>query len=239
MPPLKRKRTAQSSGERGSAVVPFKRSRYFAPVAGGRNIYGSRYARFSRTGLMTRRSYPAELKNIDIDGLAAPTLGTTTGFVTSLNNVVQGVTAVTRIGRGTVMRSVEFRLAFTMAATSTLAESIRVMLVYDRRTNGAAITGATVLETDSIEAPYNMANMGRFKVLYDKTKVIGTGGPQSIGFYFKKKVSLPVNYGLGNAGTVADISIGGLSLVVWSSSTVGTAVPTTDQNFSRVLFQDT
>lgn len=238
MPPLKRKREYGASGM-GVGKLLFSKSRKFPPV-GIRYGYGaSRYARFSRTGLMTRRSYAAELKNIDVDGIAAPTLGTTTGSVTALNNVVQGITAVTRIGRGTVMRSVEFRLAFTMAATSTLAESIRVMVVYDRRTNGAAITGATVLETDSIEAPYNMANMGRFKVLYDKTKVIGTGGPQSIGFYFKKKVNLPVNYGLGNAGTAADISIGGLSLIVWSSSTVATAVPTTDQNFSRVLFQDT
>jgi len=236
MPPLFKRKRDYATGMGVGKLLYSKKSKIPYAIRYG---YGrSKYAKFSRVGLGTRRSYANELKNIDTDGIAVPALGVTTAAVTAVNNVVQGITAVTRIGRGTVVRQVEFRLQLAMAATSTLSEAWRVMVVYDTRTNGAAITGATVLEADAIENPYNMANAGRFKILYDKTKYVGTAGPQVVSFYMKKRVSLPVNYGLGNAGTSADISTGGISILVWISGTVGVAVSTLNQNYSRVLFQD-
>lgn len=231
MPPLKRKRVA---GFALGTYVP----RPYQKQRTSRAYPARRSYPFSRTGLMTRRSRRAELKNIDIDGINAPALAAVTASVTAINSVVQGITAVTRVGRGAVMRQVEVRLSWGMAATTTLNDTRRVMIVYDRRSNGAAITGATVLEVDSLEAPLNMANAGRFKILYDKTLNVGTAGPQNMNFYYKKKVNLPTNYGLGNGGTVADIASGGISILVWSTGTAGVAVPVLNENYSRVLFED-
>lgn len=188
-----------------------------------------------------------ELKNLDISALNQPALAATSGTVTVINSCAQGTTAVTRVGRMTRVTSIEMRLSYVPAATQTgVTERRRVMIVRDKRSNGSTITGADVLETDSLASPLDMANIGRFQVLYDKTKWMHfsvTTSPDSdasgnMQFYFKKNCNYLTNYGLGNAGTAADISVGGIWVIIWSNGGAGTAVPVADQSFTRVTFSD-
>lgn len=185
-----------------------------------------------------------ELKNLDISSLNQPALGATSGTVTIINSCSQGTTAVTRVGRMTRVTSIEMRLSYIPAANVVgFTERRRVMIVRDKRSNGSTITGADVLETDSLASPLDMANIGRFQVLYDKTKWAGTlqSLPDQSGameFYFKKNCNYITNYGLGNAGTAADISVGGIWVIIWSNGQAATALPAADQSFTRVTFAD-
>lgn len=191
-----------------------------------------------------------ELKFIETADTTAIPAGTPATLLTGgfqpllINGSVPGTGATNRIGRKIFMRSVLIRAAVAAAATTT-SGLVRLMLVYDSQTNGAAFQDTDLLTpADGTPNPYitskqNLDNRDRFKVLMDKVYYLSAGTAvtdTNVRYCMKfKKIAYPVIYNAGSAGTVADINTGGLFFC--SMCTNGTAAP----NFrldARVRFSD-
>lgn len=197
----------------------------------------ARAATYNRTVRAGRSTM--EYKNLDIGSVNIPNTTVQTGAVTLLNGCAQGTTATTRIGRMIKMTSLYFKLVFCVSSTSVLAEAIRVLVVYDKQPNGAALTAANVMEVDTLTSPVNLGNQRRFKILYDQTKAcIGTAGPQNVVFAVKaKKLNKLVEFNTGSTGNIGDIQTGSLYMIVYKTGTLATTNETV-AFYSRVLFSD-
>lgn len=199
----------------------------------------------SRGGAVyARRMGPAEKKNIDqLNVSLGPTaVGTTTGVVTLLNGCVTGGQPINRIGRRICMTSVLIRGRLNLAATSAGNCQARIVVFYDKQTNKAAPVATDVLANDLIESPMTLANTHRFRVLRDiVVPCLGTAGPQC--HYVDEYIKLPPGCrdaefidGAG-AGTVADITSGGLFTLVYLQNFI--TVAAVSQAFdTRVRFTD-
>ena len=105
------------------------------------------------------------------------------------------------------------RITIKLSALEALGTSVRLMLVYDRKPNGANATITDMLFQDEMRAPYNTVGQskGRFQFLGDR--IVSFDSEQAHWndkFYMKK--NLPVIYN-GNAETVADVMKGNFLIV--------------------------
>lgn len=163
--------------------------------------------------------------------------------VTFLNGLAQGAGDSQRIGKNVTWRSVQMRLNFYPATTSTLAGRFRVVVVYDRQTNGSQPTAANVFETDLGYSPLNLANSARFLVLFDKyTSVIGpiVGGaagtaPPFATLKLYRKVKLETLYG-PTTDAVTSVLTGGIFMYIFNLG-FATANPRWD-GFMRLRYTD-
>ena len=79
-----------------------------------------------------------------------------TGAVTLVNGIARGDEINERNGRELTMRSIQFN-ARAYATSGTGSDQIgRVLIVYDRQTNAAALTGAQVLASFDTNSPRNL-----------------------------------------------------------------------------------
>lgn len=217
----------------GRGVRRAPAARRYGPVGFIPSRGGATYAR-----RMTR----TEKKNID-QNVTLSGFGSATGSLTLLNACTAGGLPTNRVGRRIIMTSVMLRGRFQMAPTSTGTCSIRVIIFYDKQTNKSNPIATDLLVSDTIEALNLLANSHRFKILRDIIiPCVGTAGPQSA--YLNEYIKIPrgcheVEYVDGaGAGTVADITSGGLFALVYSDNLIGTA--SLSQNLNcRVRFTDT
>lgn len=207
------------------------------------------------------RSNAAERNAVDVTGTAVTY--NSTGTFTLLNGTVPGDNLQNRKGRKIAMQSVNVRglIRFNQAGTAPNFDYLRMMIVYDRQTNGAApVIGDIIQSLDRTGATasssldqLNLSNSDRFKIIAEEVHGIvdesvaaggGSSGPpqfqseKPITFKrFIKLGGLETRYNAGTAGTVADINTGSLYLV-----TVGLPAVADSQwalNFStRVRFTD-
>lgn len=151
----------------------------------------------------------------------------------TMNILIQGAAPYQRIGSHVNWKSMRIRVAFRPNGTA-VQDALRMVVIYDRQTNGVAPTWADVIQdTDQSGATgtynlsgLNMNNRERFLCLADSTIVvpsIGTWTPPGTGLgipdatrsllidrYIKLR-DLTSHY-KATAGTVGDISTGGLFL---------------------------
>ncbi len=163
----------------------------------GRDRTGGYYGRY------TGRN--AELKFLDTDvddAVVASVLG-----VNEITIIPQGDSESERIGRKITIKSIHVKGTVKLedAATSaTATDCVTCMLIQDKQTNGAAMTAAQFLEVDDFESFRNLANSGRFRVLYTHTFVMkcGGGGPTAGTIWggdvkfinINKKCNIPIEY---------------------------------------------
>jgi len=164
-----------------------------------------------------------------------------------------------RIGRSILIHKVKVRghiVVNTQAAQAATDPSsyIRLMLVQDTQTNAAQMTGAQLMNDGSaadatINSFQNPNNFGRFRVLKDKTIVIGnpggfndgaaTGATNGLVRPFKMvvnfKTPVKVQFNATNGGTVADIVDNSFHIVV-GANTISLA-PTLSY-YSRVAYKE-
>lgn len=185
----------------------------------------------------------AEKKNIDSTVTFAG-LNVATGTVTVLNACTAGGLPTNRVGRRICMKSVLIKGFFSMQPTSTQSCPIRMIIVYDKQTNKAAPAAADILAADAIQNPNLLANSHRFQVIRDIIiPCIGTAGPQSVYVNEYAKINLETEFidGAG-AGTVADITSGGLFALAYANGTTaagGIGVAVIANNITtRVRFTD-
>lgn len=150
----------------------------------------------------------------------AVTTVSTAGSALLINAMLPGDVNGTREGDYVTLKTLKLRIQWVTADVSQL---MRVMVVLDRDSRGAAITLTELLDTTVVLNPTlafrNLDYASRFKVIFDRT----IAGAQLTDSSNQKmnvnlKIGNKVNYGLGTAGTIADISSGALYIVLYSDS---------------------
>lgn len=193
--------------------------------------------------LVKRRT--EERKNIDAGSAAMITIAQTTSNLLLLNGVDDGATSTTRIGRRITMSSLEVRFVGSMAATSAGSSPLRLTVVYDRQSNGAAPAATDVFNVDAIYAMMNLSNSRRFKVIIDElVETVSTAGPAGWNLKLWRdftakgtKSGLEVEFNENSTATITSIVTGSLYAFVWQNGNIITAAPT-HELFTRVRFTD-
>lgn len=165
-----------------------------------------------------------EKKWLDTTVTAFPT-GIGTGTLSLLNGIAPGTSSSTRIGSRIEVKSVQFKYNFQSGTSATGVTPLRIKIVYDKESNGAAPLATDILSIDSIDGLNNLNNAGRFITLFDQiwNPNTGTGTSATASAWQAQvlegfvKCSLPVKYNAGTAGTIADISSGAIYALTYSN----------------------
>jgi len=163
---------------------------------------------------------PGELKARDVasGAFAGADWG---GVAVLLNGIARGDDIDERTGRQVMMRSYELSVLWHQAAPGAHPEPCvaRLLVVYDKQTNGAALTPAQVLTAtgtlNAATSPKQLENRERFTILRDIRTPMAAAEtsdyeppPKALKIY--QSFMLPVTFNAGDAGTVADITTGSL-----------------------------
>jgi len=181
----------------------------------------------------------SELKFTDVAStttLAAGSVAFTSAGL--LNGLVPNSTATGRIGRRVNMKSLYLRLTFQLATTSTGGAPLRVLVIYDKQSNGAAPTATDVLTASTFVSPNNISNRDRFVTLCDQiTQPVSTGGTSQVALNIYKKLNMAIQFNAGTAGTIADITSGGVYLFLAQGGSILTANPSVEW-YARIRYSD-
>lgn len=177
------------------------------------------------------------MKDITLAITAGVTAASNAANVTFLNGVAQGVGAGQRVGRMIRMKSLLLRWMASFAPTTAGASALRLLVVYDRSSNGAAAAATDILVANTIAAPMNLGNASRFLTLIDElVPCLGGSTPAVAISRFIVLDDLPVEYS-GTGATTASIATGAIRMFVWQDGNIITADPTVTA-YSRIRFED-
>lgn len=175
-------------------------------------------------------------------------VNTNVGTPYLLNGTSQGSGGTNRTGRQFRMERLELRMTFSSASTQTYTDLIRVMVVLDKESRGAAPTTAEILENTTfglgvLTSPYNFNNTSRFSILHDayveiRPAVLVAGAPEATYAVHTLKLNLGnrrVKCYNTNTGTVSDIDEGSLYVISHGAQTAALA---NISCYSRLVFRD-
>lgn len=188
-----------------------------------------------------------ERKNIDVDLNA--TVATLPSLVTAtpvlLNTYAAGTGPTGTIGRKATNLSVHVRMTITAGGGTTFS-GIRVLVVYDRQPNGAALSAATLLgaTTYGSASLLNLAYSDRFSVILDEYRTLYPGSTatsadsqiQVINRYCKCK--LPSEAVSSFSGGIGQIASGAIWMLAWSDVAAASNPPSVLVGASRIRFID-
>lgn len=183
-----------------------------------------------------RPSYP-EKKAIDV---AASYVLNTTGSVALLNGCPRGDNLSERIGRRITMKNITLRGVAQGTTATGVSQLCRVIVVYDKQTNGVAPAVTDVLVSATGSAFMNLSYSKRFKIIIDKQFTVQSSlatDEKDISLYEYRKLNDQVEFNNGDAGTVADITTGALWLITVGSEAAGATAGAVPIN-TRVRFTD-
>lgn len=222
--------------------TPLMRAPSAAAAAAAR--YRMRPYRNRRTGGLILA--PGEFKSVDT--VITGDLNQT-GTISLINGIARGDEINERNGREITMKSVQLSMACESTATTGIAQTCRILLVYDRQANAAAPTFAQVLAATGgscVISPRNLENRKRFKILMDRkfslgpqggtTTALGAPAKKVLRDYYRK-LTLPVTFNSGDAGTVADIVTGSLYILTCGEVAAG-ATDGVASIYARVRYTD-
>jgi len=171
------------------------------------------------TAYSRRINGPTEFK-YKLTSVAAEN-ATDAGATVLLNGMQNGTSYTTRIGNQISLYSLELRISWhIISANSALG---RMIIYYDKQTNGTTPTTTSLLNNAT---PMDFKNLGyrnRFRILKDKTMALDSSARDVYftKYYMKFKRPLVTTYNTTNGGLVADIMTGGLFLLYLSDEGVG------------------
>lgn len=121
----------------------------------------------------TLRSNKSELKSLDVPFGASAI--NTTGAITCINMIRAGSSFFNRVGRKIEMQSVRLKASIVPLRTSAAPDYARILIVYDRQSNGALPALADILQTTDQAGTntttsfsgVNLNNRDRFVILRD------------------------------------------------------------------------
>ncbi len=189
--------------------------RYSSKIPRG---YRGRYRRSGYWGRMKGRTQELKFHDTDqLDGTVSAT-GTVTN---SWNLIAQGTTEKLRIGRKAILRSITARWIVALPINQDVAdisagEIVRIIVFCDKQCNGANAAVLDILETAEVESYYNLVNLGRFQILYDRKITLnrqvavtdGTNTSTSPAFrremHFHRKLNVPIEFD-NTAGAISEI----------------------------------
>lgn len=191
------------------------------------------------------RSFGGEVKAVDVPS-GNVTLNST-GSITCLNLISAGASFFNRIGRRIEMKNLTLSAQIKPLRAATGVDYVRVMIVYDRQTNGANPNLADVLQTTdqtgaNVTSSYsgiNLNNRDRFRIFVDERITLGpvdigiaAGGlsayvdPIKTTYNIKRFVKLQKELTQFKADSapavIGDIATGGLFLVTVGQLAAGT-----------------
>jgi len=209
----------------------------------GRNVMG--YVPRDRFGAARYESRVREIKYCDMaQSSSAFRIASTPPAFVAINFPVQGAAPYNRVGSKVMNRSIRIRGYINNLLTS-INDVGRIIIVYDRQTNGAApawgdviagVTSAGAASTNALDG-INMSNRERFKVLCDEqvllpsitdaggagvltnVAALDTSGPSNK-FNFDRFIplrNLETHY-KATAGAVGDIATGGIFIATVSNA---------------------
>jgi hypothetical protein len=182
-----------------------------------------------------RKLLNTELKFIDIIN-TAQSVGTTYSLFL-MNGLTQGATVNEREGDTVKFSRLQNNVRFSINPSSVLGfVCVRALVVIDHQPNGAVFTASVLMgSTTNILSPINNTWCKRFTILSDEIITLSLNGPETFVWRHVQNLNLHTEYGLGNAGTIADISNNSLYFVIVSDD--NTNMPTYDYWF-RLQYVD-
>lgn len=191
--------------------------------------------------MTTNKNAPTERKYFDVTATGKEM--STSISVVDLNKTAQGDDDINRDGRKITMKSFLFRAVLKTKVTTGVPQSVRVLIVYDKQSNGSALGATDVLEAGTIYSPLNIDNSKRFVILYDKLVDLGAGtglangnggGAPSVTTIklFKRLPNLEATYG----ATAAAVPLSGaIEFFTVGTEATGNTTSTMDY-YSRIRF---
>lgn len=193
-------------------------------------------------GLYTRRGRN-ELKVIDTNTALTPFAAT--GALQLINGVATGTDYTDRVGRKIIMRSLYMRIFIypTITTNSQNGTTSRCLVVYDTQPNNAPPAVADILQVNTYDAPMNLSNRDRFKVLYNHyvftpafvyaAASLTNGDPIPRMFKCYKKINLPTIFS-GTGSTIGSIQTGSVYVLLQSNNDLTTSA----DGWFRIRFED-
>lgn len=168
----------------------------------------------------------------------------TTGTITLVNPVPQGVTTTTRIGKRVLNKSLQVQGIATPGTTAAIGQWAFV-LVYDRRPQGALPAITDIFNSVSPNSFLNDTNANRFKILkrieYCYSGISGgtdSSVVQSVDFYYRfPEKFASTSYKALGTGAIADIDEGAYYLVTMGGNAPGVTAATVQWG-ARLRFYD-
>lgn len=186
---------------------------------------------------LTIQNYPKmltpEKKNIDVSSTLVPAGVNQWSAVTLINGLQQGTGNSNRIGRKVMMKSLYLRIQNT--ASSAVLGNTRVLVVYDKQTNGATPAITDILVTNGPNAPNNLSNADRFITLADFLTPPCQNSTQTMMCAEYRKISLDAMFNNASTGNVTDFTSGGVFIMAIPSSGL---VADTTNFYSRIRYTD-
>ncbi len=161
-----------------------------------------------------------------------------TGVVEYVTGIAQGDTSLTREGLKMALHSIHFKFQ-TITNTANPAGTYRIILFLDRVQLGSLPAVADVLETASYRAWKEHDELGRFRILMDKTfvknEVVANDVQHKFKKYYKRfKKPVIVEY-RGTTNGIASAGKNNLFILVIGSDTANAAVLNA---YARLRFTD-
>ncbi len=244
MSSYKRKRI--SHAPRDFAVVPYKGAAVYKrrrttapPFRRGRDRVGGYYGRFAGAN--------AEMKfhDVDLDDAIIAAGGVITP---TINIIPQDVTEIGRIGRKCTIKSIFWRgnLAIPtgeLQGAPGQGERFRIILYLDKQCNGATATALGILEVVGIDGYRNLANSGRFQILFDHRAVLNyqtlshfavnsfAFSAVQRNFSFFKKCTIPIEFD-STTGALTEVRSNNLGILIISEGGTGSIASSIRLRFS-------
>jgi hypothetical protein len=219
-----------------------------------------KYMRVPRTrfsNILTSSRRGPEIKSVDVANNTYAC--NTTGLVVPLNLIQAGSSFYNRVGRRCENISIHMTgMLIPTTNITTVPDYVRVMIIYDRQTNGVLPTVANIFSTydqagnqaSSTWAGINPDQRERYVILADERRTpppnsgSGVYSPTDGTFSsfqinrFRKLQNLLTHYQADSApAVIGDITTGGLFLVTYGAFSSGTAPYQVHLNF-RLRFTD-
>nr|QXP07773.1 MAG: putative capsid protein [Arizlama virus] len=187
---------------------------------------------------------PAGSVAVLLENVAYQEPAANTGY-TVLNVVQQGAAVYNRVGTRVNFKSLQLRLMLSGQTAATVNAILRVVMVYDRQTNGAAPAIATIFSdlsaaggaTTTFHSGLAIANRSRFQVIRDEMVPMSFGGDSVKHYKTYAKGMWPTEYSANN-GTIGDVATGAIYLI-YSATIAGAAAGlSVSQIACRLRFYD-
>lgn len=181
-----------------------------------------------------------EWKNVDTAlncSVLFPT-ATSTGVITLLNGVAQGVSATTRTGRNICLKKLYGKIVVNKSAGQNGESALRAMIVYDRQSNAALPTALDILSTDNISGQVELGNSSRFDVAFDRWYKYGSVNDTTC--VMDMLINLnnrEERFNAGTTGVIGSIVTGAMYLVTYSNGTITSTAPAGTGTI-RIMFTD-
>lgn len=167
----------------------------------------------------------------------------TTGTITLLATIPQGVSVNSRVGKKAKYVSIQTHGSVVSGASTTFSDAA-ILIVYDKKPREALPAITDILVSATSRAFNNDAGSDRFVVIrrYDVLNVGNSATPatglEAVDFdHFVPLRDLPIQFAAAATGAMGDIEEGALYLVTVGSAAPGATASTLAAGF-RVRFKD-